>query len=395
MRTQLSQVKSFFSFRRILIPILIGLGVSFYLVYQNLNEDAFIETINGQGNYNWTDSNHDNWESNDEFVKAKNGNFEKTNIIQLFQKINWTFGSLICIFCAILTMLIRDFAYMLRIRILSDNQLSWKSAFHSIMLWETASAITPSVVGGSSIAMFILNKEGINLGKSTAIVMASAFLDELFFILFVPLIFVIVGGSTLFPNYISFTFFGNSIDVFSLFIFGYSVLVFFVLFVAWGLFLKPIQLKKILFFIFSFSFLKKWQKKAIVTGNEIVIASAEFKLKSYSYWLKSFGATSLSWISRYFTANLIIMAFVAVDDHFLIIARQLVMWVILLISPTPGGSGFAELLFTSFLKDSSISHLAILAAIVWRFISYYPYLFIGAIIFPTWLKKVNRKETKV
>ena len=35
-------------------------------------------------------------------------------------------------------------------------------------------------------------------------------------------------------------------------------------------------------------------------------------------------------------------AFFPVSDHLLLYARQLIMWVILLISPTPGGSGIAD-----------------------------------------------------
>jgi len=160
----------------------------------------------------------------------------------------------------------------------------------------------------------------------------------------------------------------------------------------WGVFYSPVRLKKILFWLFSFKLLKKWRSNAIVTGNEIIVSSKVFKEKKISFWLKSFGATSFSWISRYFTANMVIMAFVAADDHILILGRQLVMWVIMLISPTPGGSGVAEALFMSLLKDSSISQLALVAAIVWRFVSYYPYLFIGSFIFPSWLRRTSKKS---
>lgn len=391
MNLQVNQVKSFFSFKRILLPIIIGLSVSGYLVFQNINQETFVETTIGTGTHTWNDLNLDKWPSNNEFTISENGNYAKTSIFELFKKVRWSYSVILFFMLAILTMVLRDFAYMLRLRTLSDKTLSWKSCFHSIMLWETASAITPSVVGGSGIAMFILNKEGITLGKSTAIVMATAFLDELFFVVFVPLMFILVGSSTLFPEYITFSFLGKSINIFKLFVLGYSLIFGLVLFIAWGLFFQAEKLKKLLFLIFSIKFLKKWRKKALQTGNEIVISSQEFRQKKTGFWLKCFGATTLSWLSRYLTANFIIMAFVMVDDHFLIIARQLVMWVILLISPTPGGSGVAELLFSSFLKDSSIQQLAIVAALIWRFIGYYPYLFIGAIIFPTWLKKVKQK----
>ena len=90
--------------------------------------------------------------------------------------------------------------------------------------------------------------------------------------------------------------------------------------------------------------------------------------------------------------NFLILAITAVDDHLLIYARQLVMWVIMLISPTPGGVGIAELAFGKFLNDFIPTALLFAAlAAVWRLISYYPYLFIGAIILPRWIKRTHSK----
>lgn len=40
--------------------------------------------------------------------------------------------------------------------VLSDGHLSWRQSFNVTFLWEFASALTPSVVGGSGIAMFII-----------------------------------------------------------------------------------------------------------------------------------------------------------------------------------------------------------------------------------------------
>ena len=86
-----------------------------------------------------------------------------------------------------------------------------------------------------------------------------------------------------------------------------------------------------------------------------------------------------------------ILAFLPVSDHFLIYGRQLVMWVIMLISPTPGGSGVAELAFSGFLGDFT-GGLAAAFALLWRLFSYYPYLFIGSVVLPSWLKRVYTSD---
>ena len=48
-------------------------------------------------------------------------------------------------------LLIRDLGYMFRIRHLTNQELTWKGSIYTILLWEFASAITPSVVGLSLI----------------------------------------------------------------------------------------------------------------------------------------------------------------------------------------------------------------------------------------------------
>ena len=80
-------------------------------------------------------------------------------------------------------------------------------------------------------------------------------------------------------------------------------------------------------------------------------AVARNRRYNYKFWLKACSSTFLSWSSRYLVANALIMAFFAVSDQFLLFARQLVIWIMMLVMPTPGGSGFAEYVFSSYCSD--------------------------------------------
>ena len=51
------------------------------------------------------------------------------------------------------------------------------------MLWEFSSAVTPGIVGGTGVALYILNKEGLSVGKSTSTVMLTALFDQLFYMM--------------------------------------------------------------------------------------------------------------------------------------------------------------------------------------------------------------------
>jgi uncharacterized protein (TIRG00374 family) len=91
--------------------------------------------------------------------------------------------------------------------------------------------------------------------------------------------------------------------------------------------------------------------------------------------------------------NAILVAFFAINEHFLIFARQLVTWIMMIISPTPGGSGFAELIMGRYISDlipadtAYAGSIALAMAIIWRIISYYPYLLIGSLIVPRWIER--------
>lgn len=309
----------------------------------------------------------------------------------VFKNISWGISTILWLFVALIFMVIRDLAYMVRIRLLTDNKLNWKKSFEVIMLWEFASAITPSVVGGSGVAVYILNKEGINIGKSTATVMITALLDELFYIVTVPLVIFVVGTSSLFPISMEREIAGYVLGTKQLFIVGYVFILLLTTIILLGIFFSPKSLNNFLGRLGKIKLLKKWKEPLNQAGLDIMESSKQFKSKNFIFWLKAFGTTVFSWTARFWVVNFILLAFTPSLNHLLIYARQLVMWIIMLISPTPGGAGVAEFVFDGFLKDFTPYGFAIVLAILWRLISYYPYLIIGGLILPKWLKRVYKK----
>jgi glycosyltransferase 2 family protein len=348
-----SEILKAFSPKKIIWPIIFGLGAASYLLARNFDRNAFLS-------------------------------------------IDWTWYSSFWIFVAFLMVVIRDLSYMYRIRVLTDSKLTWKQCFEVIMIWEFASAIAPAILGGGfAFAILIINKEKIKMGKSIAVVMFTSFLDGLFFAIMAPLIFFMAGEAQLFSSMDpeSLQKISNGKEFHFFFWLIYFVVLFYKLLVAYALFISPRAVKYLLLKVFSMPILKKWKYKAMETGTEMEIASRELQGKSLGYWLKSFGATFMSWTARYVIVNCIVMAFTQVSvGHFILYARQVVMGLIMLGSPTPGGSGVAELIFEIFLGEFIPYGLSSSLALLWRLISYYPYLFIGAIILPRWIRRVFSKE---
>ena len=60
-----------------------------------------------------------------------------------------------------------------------------------------------------------------------------------------------------------------------------------------------------------------------------------------------------------------------------------------MISPTPGGSGLAELMFGWYYRFSDAS-MVVIAVMIWRLLSYYSYLIIGTILLPGVFKKKHK-----
>jgi len=338
---------------RILLPVVLGLGAASYLLSRSFDREAF-------------------------------------------ESIRWSWNSSFWIAMALMAMVVRDYAYMIRIRALTDHELTWWRSFVVIMLWEFCSAIVPGMLGGGFIlAIFILNREKVNMGRSITAITLSSFQDGVFLAIMAPVVYFTVGKEFLFSTI--------DIDNMNPVTFGrgffisfwtvYFIILAYKLFVAYALFINPRFVKWLLLKLFSLPLLNRWKYHALETGNQLIIASHGLRNKSRRFWIESFGGTFASWTARYTIVNCLIMAFHnAPVDHFLVFGRQVVMGIIILFSPTPGGSGIAEFMFSDFLGEFIPNGLSASLGLLWRLISYYPYLFIGAILLPRWIRRHFTRE---
>jgi len=139
--------------------------------------------------------------------------------------------------------------------------------------------------------------------------------------------------------------------------------------------------------------------QALETGHEFVEASREIVRKTWQFHMHVTLSTILAWSCRFLLLVCIILAVVpgAVFDGISQLrqfARIEAMFVIMEFSPTPGGSGVAEYGMGAFLKDYIPVGIVFIVAFIWRFLEYYSYLFIGAIVVPNWIRKVYRRSRK-
>lgn len=346
---------SVFTLRRVLLPVAIGVAVSIYLVVVVSKIDA-------------------------------------SKLAQIPLTRHLFYGLLL----AVLTVSIRDLAYIYRMWMLTDRKLSFFKCFEIIMLWEFGSSITPASVGGFT-AMFFISKEKISLGKSASIVLLCSYMDNVAFVCVFSLLYMILGRS-MFDLSAVCSDLGNN-NVFTAFrsMGEYTWIGFITIALAgslmgFAIFVKPGWSRRFFSAVAEIKLLHRWKANILFLGEEIWLTSIEFKSKGFSFLFRVFVATAISWCARYALGNVMVWTFSHIDLNQLeVFARQCVLRVIIMIPATPGGSGVSELSFMALNCDYLPAGLSSAVAIVWRLFNFYLYLGIGAIVLPRWIARVNRR----
>ena len=303
-----------------------------------------------------------------------------------FASFRFTFRSLVFIAGAMLLMVLRDMAMMTRFRIFTNNVLSWRQAFTVNVLSEFTSAITPTAVGGSSLAVFFLAKEGIAVGKGTVITLVSVMLDKLYFVVVFPILFILLPLHLLFPPSAGLI---SSIGYVFAVVFSIHLLWTILLFVS--VFIYPYWATQILSALFRLPVLRRWRIRAENVSAHIVQASKDTQAYPVSFWLKTFALTVVAWTARFMVVNLLFFAWAPAANGLAIFARQLVVWVSMEALPTPGGSGASEWMFKEYYGDLIFQgSILIVITIIWRLLTYYAYLLLGVLVTPKWLRKPRK-----
>lgn len=304
---------------------------------------------------------------------------------EVFKGFEFSWRMAVAIVAAAVFVIGRDFGLSWRFHIIAGGDLSWSRAIKVDLMCAFTSAITPSVVGGSALAVFYLNREGINIGRSTTLTLTTLFLDELFFVIFCPILVLLIPNDELFGAAQAQTFVSGIQIVFWI---VYAGIVIWTAILFAGIIAKPQAVANMMHKLFSLKPLHRWQGAIDRTTSNMIETSDFVKTASRKWWVKVFGATVVSWFSRYLVVNALFWGFVPAASGLLVFGRQFVVWVVLMVSPTPGGSGISEWLFTNYYGDliGNVS-IALILALLWRVLSYYVYLIAGCCLLPSYFSK--------
>ncbi len=284
------------------------------------------------------------------------------------------------LFIALIVSFLRVWFVAAKIRYLAERKLGWMQSFRVVLAWDFTSAVTPSTIGGAPLATYAMSKEGLSLGQSTAIILYSVLLDQLWFALSIPILLIAGIYYEVVPENI-----GMVGDV-SMFLI-YAGLLIYAALLAYGVLKNPAALKKVVNFVFRLPFLRRWKEPMAREAERLEEYSHELRKKPPSFLIKTFLLSSMSWVCRIALPTIVILSLLPAPE-ILSLLRSLAMNLAFLIMPTPGGSGGVEGLFAIFQGPLIDREVFIgLSVFVWRIISYYISIGLGMMAM-TWY--INR-----
>lgn len=289
------------------------------------------------------------------------------------------------LFIAIGVMLLKVYFSAAKLRYLADKEIGWMASMRIALTWDFASAVTPSTIGGAPVATYAMTREGIKLGKSSAIVLYGVLLDQFWYALAVPILILAGFYYQVLPPEIGFV--GNLTMVMI-----YCGLLLYGGFLTYGLIVNPSSMKKVVNWVFKWPYLNRFSERMSTEAESLEGYSYALRKKPLNFFLKAFFFSTMSWLCRVALPVIVILSLLP-GPEVLLVLRSLSMNLAFLIIPTPGGSGGVEGLFAIFLgplidRTSFVG----LAVFVWRIITYYISIGFG-IIATAWY--VNHKVVEV
>ena len=235
--------------------------------------------------------------------------------------------------------------------------------------------ITPSMAGGEPVRIHLLNKEGMNIGCSTAAVLGERLLDAIFVLSVVPIAVFIFKDKP-----------GVQIISLGLWIGVFVFLLFLIIFLY--AILKPEKTKSFLIFIskkFSRFSKKKDSEIKAITRISKEVDNFQNGMSSFSNekmaLFKAGIITILFWSTGFLIPSFVLMG-LGLPPYFVeSYTAQILLLVIIMMPTTPGSAGIAEggiFVLYGVLIGTGEGSLIGVFVILYRFISYHMNLIAGA-----------------
>ena len=253
-----------------------------------------------------------------------------------------------------------------------DYPISFKSAFAIVMANDIGAAITPTAVGGGPVKIGMLVNKGMPAPKATFMVLLSATEDIIFYGTGIVL--------TLLYMHHVIEQLGAYLLKHSSLLIGLSI---FLLAIILGWKTVKLIIKKILSY-----FPESWQLRlsrfnAGLRHYFSDIGQTYLDVVKTGKWRLAVSIIILfyQWFTKFTILAIILISLDIPFTWFDMYIKQWIIWMGMLIIPTPGASGGAEAAFLVLFKGSLSGDLPNLIVSTWRFFTYYFILILSVFLF--------------
>ena len=299
----------------------------------------------------------------------------------------WEAVNIWLLLAAVGLLVLRVFIGGYRLRYSSHGQLAYSAAVRGQVIWDFASNVTPSVIGGAPVAALLIAKDDSKpIGEITAIMLFAMLMDQIWFAVAV---FILLAASIwvdVFPNtlgtigegFLTAYFIGMMVWAGG---FAYSTLV------------RPELLQALVRRLFKVRWLLRFKDRVEHELSNWTEQARILRQQPIRFYLIGLIFAAMAWIIRYLVLYIIVLSVYEVPNALQFISRTMAMLHLALIMPTPGGSGGIEGMYALFFTPPLIPK-AFLAPtlLVWRFFAYYVTVAVGLAITTHVLDRRSRTD---
>jgi uncharacterized protein (TIRG00374 family) len=262
-----------------------------------------------------------------------------------------------------------------RLSYVSQGRLSLRSGTRGQLAWDFFSSVTPSIVGGGPIAAFyVARDQNIPVGEAAAFMFFCILLDQLWFVVAIPLLIVANLYVDLLPAA------AGTVGLWGLMAY-FGVLLAWAAVHAYATLFRPRLLLRLARWCVKWPYLRWARTRVMEEVRSYVGRARTLGAQSPSFYVNGFLLTGLSWGARYGLVVLIVRSVYANVDALSLLFRSAAMMLVGLIMPTPGGSGGVEGLYALFIGPLIPASLVAPTLLTWRLLSYYLFIALGAYLF--------------
>jgi glycosyltransferase 2 family protein len=259
-----------------------------------------------------------------------------------------------------------------RIKILADSkEVTLFRAVRSLLLFLYGATVTPGATGANVALAWYLSRY-TDAKRATAVAVFGLTFDLVYYAWSLPVCFIILHLKNVNLNM---PLIGPFLGV--VVVFGSIISISF----AYALAFQLQRLERLLFALFSLKLLLRFRRGALRFIQETGHAMAGIRRMPLGTQLGLHALTALSFLLHFGAANVVAAGLGLNVDHVALLAMQSLLVAISFVVPTPGGAAYFEVVLGRSSPAVGIPEAAVTPfVVIWRFLSYFLYLFIGPFI---------------